>query len=177
MKIILQKLPGRNLSTKASLDSIRGTIEADDGTVILASANKLKIVDITNLEKKEIATFEHLKKETKRKKGNKVYAERLVKHTIYEIELFGVPMLFEQIDNEPSAITFNNALPRVKKLNIEGNCFKRLTFNEIGNVATGDLDEVIRKELELNKPKYTKSKKTISLKVKKLAVEIKITYR
>lgn len=55
MKIILQKLPGRNLSTKASLDSIRGTIEADDGTVILASANKLKIVDITNLEKKEIA--------------------------------------------------------------------------------------------------------------------------
>lgn len=177
MKIVLQKLPGRNLSTKASLDNIRGTIVLEDGTVVLASAGKLKIVDGSNLKKTLIKTFVHVKQCRVSRKGNKTYPEREVTHTIYEVDMFGVPMLFEQIDDEVCLTTFNNSTARNKTEGIDGTCFRRLTFTEVGSVATGDLDEVLKKELDLNKPKVTKSKKTILIKVKKLPVDIKITYK
>ena len=176
MRIAFRKEQGRSVSIKKNLKDYRGTLILDNGINVFISPDKLKItnVDIDNLE--PIAHFTHLKSSaiTKRKK---VFEETTVLHRIYSIEILGIPMLFERINDETTLRTYNpqeshginELLPK------DAYTFVKYAIADNDNLLCRTLSADTETSLRLSKPK--RSGNIVTIKVARLPVEFHMTVR
>lgn len=176
MRIIFKKEIGRSFSNKASLKDFRGTLELDNGMQLHISQKDLRLTNVDFEQLEVVGRFTHLKPETITKR-KVVHKERLVNHTIYSVEISGINLLFEQIDDEDILRTYKPSKEHGITIPDGTHVFLKQKVVEECNTLRKLLTEKQQVTYNLNKPKHLKTKKMLNIKLSKMPVELALLYK
>ena len=173
MQVRFTKQEGRNISNKGRLNGIRGTIILDSGMELDITPKQIRLRNFDVKELLCVGSFMHHKDAAYSSSRKEHYHARDVIHTIYVVDIFGVPMLFERIGEESSMRAYK---PKRGQIKPDGNILVKHTFLEEDNVK---FNTYIEEQLlcTANKPKHLKTQKKIEIKLSKLPYSMHFTYK